>query len=168
MATWLPFFVIVAAVAIVLQAAILFAIYKEVRQAQERITRVTAELYTRMDPVLVRLQVLVEDIQPRLSSIVADTSEITHLARGQAQKVDRIFSEAVDRLRMQIIHADHVLTGALEAVEEAGSKVRRTIWGPVQQASALIKGVKVGLDFFRSQRRPSDRTGEQPDEGLFI
>jgi len=110
----------------------------------------------------------VEDIQPRLSSIVADASEITHLARGQAQKVDRIFSEAVDRLRMQIIHADHVLTGALEAVEEAGSKVRRTIWGPVQQASALIKGVKVGLDFFRSQRRPSDRTGEQPDEGLFI
>lgn len=168
MATWLPFFVIVAAVAIVLQAAILMAMYKELRQARERITRATTDLYARMDPVLSRLQVLVEDIQPRLSSIVADTSEITHLARGQAQKVDRIFSEAVDRLRMQIIHADHVLTGALEAVEEAGSKVRRTIWGPVQQASALIKGVKVGLDFFRSQRRPSDRTGEQPDEGLFI
>ena len=168
MATWLPFFVILAAVAIMLQAAILFAIYKEVRRARERITRFTADLYTRMDPVLSRLQVLVEDIQPRLSSIVADASEITHLARGQAQKVDRIFSEAVDRLRMQIIHADHVLTGALEAVEEAGSKVRRTIWGPVHQASALIKGVKVGLDFFRSQRRPSDRTGEQPDEGLFI
>lgn len=168
MATWLPFFVIVAAVAIVLQAAILMAMYKELRQARERITRATTDLYARMDPVLSRLQVLVEDIQPRLSSIVADTSEITHLARGQAQKVDRIFSEAVDRLRMQIIHADHVLTGALEAVEEAGSKVRRTIWGPVQQASALIKGVKVGLDFFRSPRRPPDRTGEQPDEGLFI
>lgn len=168
MATWLPVFVIVAAVAIVLQAAILYAVYKEVRQAHERITRATADLHARMDPVLSRLQVLLEEVQPRLSGMVADASEITHLARNQAHKVDRIFSEAVDRLRMQIIHADHILTGALEAVGEAGTKVRRTIWGPVQQASALIKGVQVGLNFFRSQRRPPDRTGEQPDEGLFI
>ncbi len=165
---WLPFFVIVTALAVVLQMAILAAMYLQFRQMNERIRRTTTDLQMRINPILSRLQVLVEDAQPRVSSMVADAAEITHLARGQAQKVDRIFTEAVDRLRVQVLHADQILTGALETIEEAGSKVRRTLWGPVQQASAFIKGVKVGLDFLRSQRNPPPRSSESSDEGLFI
>ncbi len=168
MESWLPFFVIVTALAVVTQAGILFFMYKQFRQMNQRTTEIATDLHARINPILSRLQVLMEDTQPRISSIVADAAEITHLARSQAQKFDRVFTEATDRLRMQLIHADQILTGALETIEEAGSKVRRTVWGPVQHASAFIKGVKVGLDFFRSQRRPGDRSGEQSDEGLFI
>ncbi len=168
MESWLPFFVIVAAVAIVIQAGILFVLYKQLRRVNDETARAAAELRAKITPILARLQVFMEDTQPRISSMVADAAEITHLARSQAQKFDRVFSEAVDRLRLQLIHADQIVSGALETIEEAGSKVRRTIWGPVQQASALIKGVKVGLEFFRSQRRPPERSGEHSDEGLFI
>lgn len=169
MESWLPFFVIVAALAIVLQAAILTALYFSVRQATERLNRTAADLQARVNPILTRLQILTEDVQPRLTSMVVDASEIVHLARSQAQKVDRVFTEAVDRLRLQIIRADQILTGALETIEETGSRVRRTLWGPMQQASAFIKGVKIGLDVLRSGRRPAERSSEQPqDEGLFI
>jgi Skp family chaperone for outer membrane proteins len=168
MESWIAVFVTVAAVAIVIQAAILFVLYKQLRRTSERTARIAEDLHARINPVLSRLQVLLEDTQPRISSMVADAAEVTHLARSQAQKVDRVFTEAVDRLRLQLIHADQILTGALESVEEAGSKVRRTILGPVQQAAALVKGVKVGLEFFRSGRRPSERGGDQQDEGLFI
>lgn len=168
MQSWLPFFVIVAALAIVLQMAILLGMYLQFRQMNERMTRIATDLHARVSPILTRLQVLVEDTQPRLTSIVVDTAEIARLARSQAQKVDRIFTEAADRLRMQLIHLDQILTGALESIEETGSKFRRTVWGPVQRASALIKGVQVGLEFFRSQRRPKDRGGDQQDEGLFV
>jgi len=98
---------------------------------------------------------------------VADVSEIVHLARGQAQKVDRVFTEAVDRLRVQLIHADQILSGTMEAVEVAGSKIRRTVLGPVQQASALIKGIQAGLEFFRARGRGREGAADQ-DEGLFI
>lgn len=165
---WLPFFVAVTALAVVLQTAILLGMYLQVRQMSERMTRITTDFQTRVSPILSRLQVLVEDTQPRISSMVVDATEIVHLARGQAQKVDRVFSEAADRLRLQLIRADQILTGALEAIEQAGSQVRRTIWSPVHQASAFIKGVKTGLDFFRSQRRPTERSIEHQDEGLFI
>jgi hypothetical protein len=72
-------------------------------------------------------------------------------------------------LRIQVIRADQILTGALEVVEDAGSRVRRTLWGPIHQASALIKGLKVGLDFIRGQqrRRPEPDSITQ-DEELFI
>jgi len=168
MESWLPFFVIIAAVAIVIQAGILFVLYKQIRQVNEKTARAAAELHAKITPILARLQALMEDTQPRISSMIADAAEITHLARSQAQKLDRVFSEAVDRLRLQLIHADQIVSGALETIEEAGSKVRRTVWGPVHQASAFIKGVKVGLDFFRSQRRPAEGRGEHSDEGLFI
>src|SRR2546422_1017532 len=112
--------------------------------------------------------VLLEDIQPRISSLVADTTEMVHLARGQAQKVDRVFSEAADRLRLQVIRVDQILSGALEAIEQAGAQIRRTIWSPLNQASAFIKGVKTGLYVLRSQNRPRNRSVEHQDEELFI
>jgi hypothetical protein len=165
---WLPFFVAITALAVVLQMAILAAMYLQFRQMNQRLTRIATDLQTRVNPILLRLQMLVEDTQPRFTSLVVDATEIVHLARGQAQKVDRVFTETMDRLRAQLIHADQILTGALEAIEDAGSQVRRTIWGPVRQASAFIKGVKVGLDVLRSQRRAPENPSEHQDEGLFI
>jgi hypothetical protein len=93
------------------------------------------------------------------------------LARGEAQRVDRIVSEALERLRMQLIHVDHILTGAMEAVEEAGSHLRQSIWGPVVRATALIRGVQAGIDFFRNARQgrdPVETPPETQDEGMFI
>jgi hypothetical protein len=168
MQSWLPFFVIITALAVVLQMAILAAMYFQFRQMNERMTHIATDLHTRINPILARIQTLMDDVQPRISSMVGDAAEVVYLARSQAQKVDRVFTEAVDRLRLQLTHADRILTGALEAIEETGSRLRRTIWGPVQQASAFIKGVKTGLDFFRSQRRPSEGSSDQQDEGLFI
>jgi type IV secretory pathway VirB2 component (pilin) len=90
------------------------------------------------------------------------------LARGQAQKVDRVLTETLDRLRIQLIHADQMMTGALDTVEDAGTTVKRSVLGPVRQATAVIRGVKAGIDVLRNRQRSSDGSGESPDEGLFI
>jgi hypothetical protein len=173
MASWIPLFVIVTAVAIVLQAIILVALFLQLRRTAARVEETISDLNTRLSPIISRLQVLVEDVSPRLSGIVADAAELTRLARGQAQKVDRILTETMERLRMQLIHVDQILTGAMEAVEEAGSRMRDTIWGPVVKASAMIRGIQTGLEFFRSarSRRHSvhvEEASEQQDEGMFI
>ena len=110
---------------------------------------------------------ILEDSEDRIASIMGDAAEITRMARGQAQKMDRVFTDAVERLRIQVIRADQILTGTLEVIEDAGSKFRKTVWGPVQQASALIKGLKVGLDFSAATNRPDSDSTPQ-DEELFI
>ena len=84
------------------------------------------------------------------------------MARGQAQKVDRILSETLERVRMQLIHIDQILTGAMEAVEEAGSRLRETIWGPVVKATALIRGIQAGLEFFRTARQGANPWSNLP------
>lgn len=168
MESWLPFFVAVTALAVVLQMAILAGMYLQVRQMNERMTRLATDLHARISPILTKLDAMIEDSQSRIASMVADAAEITHVARGQMVKVDRVFTEAVDRLRDQVVRADQILTGALEHIEEAGSQFRKSVWEPVQQATAFIKGVKSGLEFLRAQRRSPERARAQQDEELFI
>jgi uncharacterized protein YoxC len=174
MESWIPFFVVVTALAILVQAVVLIALFVTMRKTATQVQQTVTDLNTKIAPLVSQVQALVEDVSPRIAGIVADASEITRLARGEAQKMDRILSEALERLRMQLIHVDHVLTGAMEAVEEAGSHLRQTVWGPVVKATALIRGVQAGLDFFRTERRrrgPMDgpeARAEQQDEGMFI
>lgn len=169
MQSWLPFFVVVACLAIVLQAVMLMAMFFLFRRLGQRITQVVEDFQSRATPLLGRIQTIIEDAQPKISSVMSDATEITRAARTQVQRVDRVMVEAVDRLRLQLVHADQILTGTLETIEDTGTKIRKTLWGPVQSVSALVRGIQVGLEFFRGMKRPPHETGsEQPDESLFI
>ena len=167
METWVAVFVVVAAVAIVLQAAILVAMFFQMRRTMERMNRFTSDLESRLSPILARVQILLEDTQPKISEMVADAAHVVYLARAQAQKVDRVFTEASDRLRGQLVRADRILTGALETVEDAGSKFSHNVWKPMQRVSAIVQGIKVGIDLLRSRRRRPEEPMEQEEE-LFI
>ena len=171
MESWMPYFVVVTAVAVVLQAIVLVALFLQLRRTAARVEETIADLNARLTPILSRLQFLVEDVSPRISGIIADASELTRLARGQAQKFDRVLTETIERLRLQLVHVDQILTGAMEAVEEAGSRLRETVWGPVVKATAIIRGIQTGLEFFRDARqgrRSTEQPSEQQDEGMFI
>ncbi len=167
---WMEFFSIVAAIALIVQVGILIALFLQMKRTTESINKVVNDLNTRVGPILTRTQLLLDDTQPKIANLVEDASQIVYLARGQAQKMDRIMTEATDRMRGQLVRADRILTGTLEAVEDAGFAVRRNFMGPVQKASALVQGIKIGLDVLRSRRgnKTSMReTVEQEDE-LFI
>ena len=96
---WTAFFSIVAAIALVVQVAILIGLFLQLKRTTESINKMVSDLHTRMGPILTRTQILLDDTQPKISTLVEDASHIVYLARGQAQKMDRVFSEATDRLR---------------------------------------------------------------------
>jgi hypothetical protein len=170
METWVAVFVIVAAVAIVLQVVILSLLFFELRRAIKSVDNFVGDLRQRLTPILVRAELLLAEAEPKIVELISDAAHVVYLARGQAQKVDRVFTEAADRLRGQLVRVDHILTGALEAVEDAGSRFQRNLWRPVQKVSALVEGVRVGLDLLRSRRsrRGSSDERVEREEELFI
>ena len=169
MQMWLEFFSIIAALALVVQVVILTLLLLQMRRTSENMNRLMGDLHARVGPILTRVQILLDDTQPKISNMVNDASHVVYLARGQAQKLDRVFTDAADRLRGQLVHVDRILAGTLEAVEDAGSKFKHSFWQPVQKASALVQGIKVGLDLLRS-RRPGSKSAEgaETEEELFI
>lgn len=168
MSGWLEAFIVVATIAIVIQMAILLVMFVQMRMAVRQFTRIATQLQARIDPILLRTNRILEDSEDRIRSIMGDAAELTRLARSQAQKVDRVFTDAVERLRLQVMRADQILTGTLEVIEDAGSTFRSKLWQPFQQASAVLKGVKAGLDFIRGQRRRPEPESATQDEELFI
>src|SRR5438477_12756300 len=167
---WLEVFSIIAAIALVVQVVVLTLLFFQLRRTSENTNRLVTDLQSRVGPILTRVQILLDDTQPKISNMVNDASHIVYLARGQAQKVDRVFTDAADRLRGQLLHIDRILTGTMEAVEDAGTQFRQSFWRPVQKASALVQGIKVGLDLLRSRRAASPRRDEatEQEEELFI
>lgn len=163
-------FIIVAAATLIVQAGILVMLFAQLRKTTESVNRMVSDLHSRIGPILTRTQIMLDETQPKIAALVEDASHIVYLTRTQAQKFDRVATEASDRLRGQLVHIDRILTGVLEAVEDTGAQVRRSFWGPVQKASALVQGIKIGLDVLRSRRSSSpvrETTVEQEDE-LFI
>src|SRR5260370_36170245 len=138
---WLEVFCIIAAIALVIQVVILTLLFFELKRTSESTNRLVTDLQSRVGPILTRVQILLDDTQPKISSMVNDASHIVHLARGQAQKIDRVFTDAADRLRGQLVQVDRILTGTLEAVEHAGAKLKHSLWRPGQQAPALAPGL---------------------------
>ena len=165
-------FIVVAALTLIVQAGVLVLLFFQLRKTTESVNKMLGDLHSRLGPILTRTQIMLDETQPKIAQLVEDASHIVYLTRSQAQKFDKIATEATDRLRIQLLHVDRILTGTLDAVEDAGSQVRRSFWGPVQKASAVIQGIKIGLDVLRSRRSArasADREAsvEQEDE-LFI
>jgi len=167
MTGWMVAFFVVAAIAIVLQMLILAGMYFQLKRTSLEMSRVVGDVQRKLDPILFRINRVLENSEDKISSIVTDAAEMTRLARGQAQRIDRVVSDALDRTRSQIIRADTILTGTLEAVEDAGVRMRRSVLGPLQQASAVLKGIRTGIDFIRGQRGSRVSSIDQDDE-LFI
>jgi ElaB/YqjD/DUF883 family membrane-anchored ribosome-binding protein len=165
---WLNAFIVIAAVAIVIQSAMLVVMFMQLRVALEQITKLTTDLHGRLGPILLRVGRILDDSEERIHSIMSDAAEISRVARTQAQKVDRVMTDALERVRMQVQRADQILTGTLELIEDTGSQFKDKVWQPVQRASALIKGIKAGLDMFRRRRAPAERVVVTEDEELFI
>jgi hypothetical protein len=169
MSGWVEAFIVIAAVAIVIQMAVMVGMLLSLKKSLDHFTVLSTDLQSRIDPILTRVNRILEDSEGRISSVMGDTAEITRLARSQAQKVDRIFTDTIERLQIQVIRADQILTGAMEVVDEAGTKFRNTLWGPIRQASAVMKGIKVGLDMLRRQQGGVvEADVASQDEELFI
>lgn len=162
---------ILVAIALVVQVSILAALFVTTRRTMQKLDKTITDLNDRVGPILTRAQILLDDTQPKISTMVSDAAHIVYLARGQAQKVDRVFTDAADRLRGQLLHVDRILTGTMEAVEDAGAQFRQSFWRPMQKASALVQGIKVGLDLLRSRKAAATPGTDEPteqEEELFI
>ncbi len=166
--TVLTIFIIIAAAAIVLQAFSMFGLYKAIREIKGEVAGIRADVSRRIDPLAASLTEIVASSREPLRSITADLAEVARVLRQRTGSVDEALDDLLDRFRLQVIRVDQTITGVLERVDKTTATVQRNIIAPVSEASAVIKGLQAGLDFFLSRRRES-RTSDVPqDEQMFI
>lgn len=166
--TVLTIFVIIAAAAVVLQALAMFGLYKVAQRIRGEVTGVREDVNRRIEPLAESLTEIVSESRDPLRSITADLAEVSRVLRERTGSVDEVLDDLLERFRVQVIRVDQTITDVLEKVDKTTATVQRNIIAPVSEASAILKGVQAGLDFFLSRREQS-RTRDVPqDEQMFI
>lgn len=168
----LTIFIALTAVAVLLQAGVLLAMYIMMRKSSERMEALATEVKTKILPTIEQAQQMLTEVRPKVETIVGNVEETTSVLRSQLARIDATINDVVDRARLQIIRGDELLTRTMDRVEHTSDIVQRTVVSPVRQISGLMQGITVGLEyFFARSRKNGGSRGERrpvPQDEMFI
>lgn len=166
----LTVFIVVTALAVLLQAGILLGMFIAMRKSSARMEALAIEVKSKVLPAAETAQTMLVELRPRLESILSNVQDTTKMVRGQMERLDATANDVVDRTRLQVIRADELLTRTMDRVEETTEMVHKTVISPVRQLSGLMQAVTVGVEALlgaKRRRRDRDTVGVPQDE-MFI
>lgn len=170
--TLLTVFIAITALAVLLQAGILAAMYVAMRKSSARLESLAEEVKTKVLPTIDTAQTMLTEVKPKVEAIIENVSDTSTHLRDEIQRIDAAVNDVVDRARLQIIRADEMLTRTFDRVENTSDAVQKTVMSPVRQVTGVLHGVAAGFEYFFGSRGPKNgRTRErrpvQQDE-MFI
>ena len=166
--TWLTIALILVALAVLMQAWTMIGIWLAVRKLLGQVEAIRADVKQRLDPLVQSLTEIVSSAREPLRGITTNLAEISKMLRERTSDVDALVAELVDKSRAQVIRVDQLVSDLVKKVETTSDAVQRGVLAPMQEVSAVIKGMQAGLDFLFSRRRTTSASETAQDEQLFI
>ena len=155
-------FVFVAAVALCIQAGMLFGIYRSTRAMEAK----ASQLMPKVDALVDTSRTAVEDSRVQIHEITVKTNDILDLTRKQLAVVDEVLEDAAGRARVQLDRAEMVLDDTMNRAHETVALVHSGIMKPLKEIQGVTAGVRAALNFLMR-----GRNGHAPataDEEMFI
>lgn len=136
-------FVTVAAIALVIQAGLLFGIYKSARALEQNTTR----LLPKVEALVDSSRTAVEDSRRQIVEITAKTSDILDITRKQLAVVDSVLEDASARARIQFDRAEMVLDDTMNRAQETVALVHSGIMKPLREIQGISSGLKAAFNY---------------------
>ena len=167
METLLIVFIVVTALAVVVQAGILAGMYFAMRKTSAKVESLAEEVKTKVLPTAELAHAMMTELRPKIENVVDNVSVSTTILRTQMERVDATLTDIIDRTRLQVIRADEFVNSTMDKLEETREAVQRTVVSPVRHISGLMHGVTTGLEAFFSRRRERN-SATVPQDEMFI
>lgn len=167
--TLIAVFVVIAAVAIVIQMLILLGLFLMVWKVYKQAMLVSREARRHMDAIVsIATDVLAQSREP-LRAAATNMAEVTQMIRARAAVLDSALAGFLEQARVQFERMNFLAGTLMDRMETTASAVERGVLGPLREFSALARGLTAGLDFFLFSRRRSLAGRETTqDEEMFI
>jgi outer membrane murein-binding lipoprotein Lpp len=173
----LAVFTAVAAVALVIQAALLLAIYKASRQIQAKMEHVAPQI----EQLAPRIQAMAEDylalakearaqiheIGAKIHDLGEKSGEILDSTRRQVARVEELVNDFVGRAHNQLDRAEMVADDVMSRTQEIIALVHGGILKPIREINGVASGVRAAIRYFMRGGRP-DPDRATADEEMFI
>ena len=155
--------VVLAALSFIVQAILVFGLYRTARTMQQRVTA----LADRVDPILESTRRLVEENRSKIAEIGDQALEITRMGKAEVARISMLVGEVSDRARLKIASLDSALDDAAGSLQNTATSVRYAVLRPMREVHGLLAGFRAGLGALVYGRQETiDRVTQ--DEEMFI
>jgi uncharacterized protein YoxC len=175
-------FVALTAVALLVQAIVLVAIFLAGKKAVEKLRQDFDELRVSAVPLFTSTREILTRIGPKiepaaadvvvaaanLRTISSDVADITTKVRGQVDGIQASTTEVVDRFRHQAARVDSMVTGALDVADRLGGVLETAVGTPTRQLAGILAAVKAIVGSLRTNGSAARRTRTANDSETFI
>lgn len=166
--TIIAVFVVIAAIALATQAAVLVSFYLLAQRMRRELSRTSADIKRQVDLVAGQVLEIIEIYREPIRTVTANIAEVSRVIRERTGQLDEALDDLTGRSRVQVARVDQLITDLIAKVEAASSAVQRGVMNPLREAFAVVKGVQTALDLLFSRRRPSSVSEATQDEEMFI
>ena len=166
--TLLTVFVGLTALAILIQMAVLIALYVSSKKTRESVQLVTRELEQTVLPLFRDLRTLVSESGPKLREAIDNLTATSATVRQESDRLGQAANDVADRVRRQAERVDQMLTRTLDRVEHTRETVQHAIRSPVQRFSGVLTAVAAGLAELRGNRKIQRQKSAVPRDEMFI
>ena len=156
-------FVIIAAIALCIQAGMLAAMYRTTKALQADIQPLLPKVESLVDTT----KSTVEQSRKQVIEIVTRANEIMDSTKRQLTMVEGVVSDATSRAKVQLERVELVLDDTLGRAHETVATVHDGIMRPLREINGIAIGLKTALAFLTRGNRPSVDQATS-DEEMFI
>lgn len=166
--TLLTVFIAVTAIAVVLQMAILAALYFSTKKTSARVEALAKQVEEKAIPALTMANEMLTDAKPKLKVILDNMTTTTTTVREQAERLNVTLNDIVDRTRLQVVRADELVSRTMDRVEETTEAVHHVVLSPVRQVSAMLTGLMAGIGEYVGGTKVRRQERAVPQDEMFI
>jgi methyl-accepting chemotaxis protein len=159
----ITFGVFLAVIAFVMQAVVIFAMYRVTKATQDKLMPI-AEALT---PMIGTVRRFVDENSPKFSQMTSDAAEVVNTLHEHIDRLGEVVKEMSDRARAQVARIDGAVDQTVEQVQQASDAVKTAILKPVKQVDGIMHGIRAALSVVAHSRRASVDHATQ-DEEMFI
>jgi hypothetical protein len=155
--------VLVSAVALVMQAILLFATYRATKATKEQVTLIAGHA----ESLVLSVRTTLESSRKQIAEVTTKASEVLDLTKIQLVRVDEVLSDATTRARVQLDRVELVLDDTIGRVQDTAAAIQNGILRPLREINGVAAGISAALSFLFSGRRVSVEQATH-DEEMFI
>jgi hypothetical protein len=166
----MTFFVVIAAIALCIQAGLLFGIWKTTKSLNLHV----ASMMPQVRSILTKAETTIEDSRRNIVEITAKVNEMTakanemmDLGKAQMVKLDSVMTDASSRAKVQLERAELVMDDTMTRVHESVTAVHSGILRPIREIQGVTAGLRAAVQHFLRGGRPSVAQATHDDE-MFI
>jgi hypothetical protein len=156
-------FVIIAAIALCVQAGLLFGMYRTTRAMQDRVM----PLLPKVESLVESARTTVDHSRLQLVEMTGKANEILDSTRSQIRKVEEVVNDATSRAKVQLERVEMVMDDTLSRTHETVVAVNAGILKPLREINGIAVGIKTAFAYLARGTRPNVAEATA-DEEMFI